>query len=1062
MEHSSEEDSDISESEMLKYEDKSYKKLKSGNHSVKISDEAFTCPYCPKKRKQEYLYKDLLQHASGVGNSTSNKRSAKEKANHLALAKYLEKDLRDAGSPSKPVNEGDPLTGCSHDEKFVWPWTGIVVNIPTRRAEDGRSVGESGSKLRDELIRRGFNPTRVHPLWNFRGHSGCAVVEFHKDWPGLHNAMSFEKAYEADHYGKKDWYASNQEKSGLYAWVARSDDYNLKNIIGDHLRKIGDLKTISEMMEEEARKQNLLVSNLTNMIEVKDKHLEEMKERFTETSNSVEKLMEEKDRLLQSYNEEIKKIQLSARDHFQRIFTDHEKLKLQLESQKKELELRGEELEKRETQNENDRKILAEEIEKKADENVRKLAEDQKKQKEDLHNRIIQLEKQLDAKQALALEIERLKGSLNVMKHMGDDGDIEVLQKMETVLKDLREKEGELDDLEALNQTLIIRERKSNDELQDARKELINALKELSGRAHIGLKRMGELDNKPFLEVMNRKYNEEEAEERASELCSLWEEYLKDPDWHPFKVITAEGKHKEIINEEDEKLKGLKKEMGEEVYIAVTTALVEINEYNPSGSSPQGRHRLKEMNFFICSNGALYLETGESEIDQFAPLQRGGEFCTIVFYPLRWVELKSFSSAVKTITRTIKWVNNCEEEMKNVSQLTSLKQGIDHKNQQLFKMEHKLNEDNAMICKQSARVDMDDQRYEEELTKVSQLASLKQEIDSKNQQLSEMEQKLDDTSAVARKLVIGLMEKLMKSDRRSSEFEHMYYEYEKMYHERSATVEQLMNEKRKLKEEYIEEIRKEKSINIKLKMYQKKELEQRTKELDECKAQNDLERRRLMDEIEELKRKLQNQNPSEGASNLKAQISALTNQLKEKTEELEESQNLNNVLTVKELTTRKELHDARKESISGLLDMLNNRSTLLVKRMGEINRKAFDDMCSEKYSNGDWQEISAELCSLWERYLGDSNWHPFKRVKNGGIWQEIIDDEDEKLKELKNDHAEVYEVVTNALLELNEYNPSSRYPVPEVWNKKERRRATLKEIIQYLFSKSKRPKRKRS
>ncbi|KAH9766713.1 protein involved in de novo 2 [Citrus sinensis] len=971
MEHSSEEDSDISESEMLKYEDKSYKKLKSGNHSVKISDEAFTCPYCPKKRKQEYLYKDLLQHASGVGNSTSNKRSAKEKANHLALAKYLEKDLRDAGSPSKPVNEGDPLTGCSHDEKFVWPWTGIVVNIPTRRAEDGRSVGESGSKLRDELIRRGFNPTRVHPLWNFRGHSGCAVVEFHKDWPGLHNAMSFEKAYEADHYGKKDWYASNQEKSGLYAWVARSDDYNLKNIIGDHLRKIGDLKTISEMMEEEARKQNLLVSNLTNMIEVKDKHLEEMKERFTETSNSVEKLMEEKDRLLQSYNEEIKKIQLSARDHFQRIFTDHEKLKLQLESQKKELELRGEELEKRETQNENDRKILAEEIEKKADENVRKLAEDQKKQKEDLHNRIIQLEKQLDAKQALALEIERLKGSLNVMKHMGDDGDIEVLQKMETVLKDLREKEGELDDLEALNQTLIIRERKSNDELQDARKELINALKELSGRAHIGLKRMGELDNKPFLEVMNRKYNEEEAEERASELCSLWEEYLKDPDWHPFKVITAEGKHKEIINEEDEKLKGLKKEMGEEVYIAVTTALVEINEYNPSGSSPQGRHRLKEMNFFICSNGALYLETGEMNRSRGQVLRMG------------------FIQLVRT--------KDCEEEMKNVSQLTSLKQGIDHKNQQLFKMEHKLNEDNAMICKQSARVDMDDQRYEEELTKVSQLASLKQEIDSKNQQLSEMEQKLDDTSAVARKLVIGLMEKLMKSDRRSSEFEHMYYEYEKMYHERSATVEQLMNEKRKLKEEYIEEIRKEKSINIKLKMYQKKELEQRTKELDECKAQNDLERRRLMDEIEE-----------------------------------------------------------------GLLDMLNNRSTLLVKRMGEINRKAFDDMCSEKYSNGDWQEISAELCSLWERYLGDSNWHPFKRVKNGGIWQEIIDDEDEKLKELKNDHAEVYEVVTNALLELNEYNPSSRYPVPEVWNKKERRRATLKEIIQYLFSKSKRPKRKRS
>lgn len=35
-------------------------------------------------------------------------------------------------------------------------------------------------------------------------------------------------------------------------------------------------------------------------------------------------------------------------------------------------------------------------------------------------------------------------------------------------------------------------------------------------------------------------------------------------------------------------------------------------------------------------------------------------------------------------------------------------------------------------------------------------------------------------------------------------------------------------------------------------MCQKEELEQRTKELEDCKAQNDLERRGLMDEIEEV------------------------------------------------------------------------------------------------------------------------------------------------------------------------------------------------------------------
>ena len=96
------------------------------------------------------------------------------------------------------------------------------------------------------------------------------------------------------------------------------------------------------------------------------------------------------------------------------------------------------------------------------------------RQKEELHKRIIRLEKQLDAKQALELEIERLRGALNVMKHMEDDGDVEVLRKMDVIIKSLREKEGELNDLEALNQTLIVRERKSNDELQEARKELIN------------------------------------------------------------------------------------------------------------------------------------------------------------------------------------------------------------------------------------------------------------------------------------------------------------------------------------------------------------------------------------------------------------------------------------------------------------------------------------------------------------------------------------------------------------------------------------------------------------
>lgn len=75
--------------------------------------------------------------------------------------------------------------------------------------------------------------------------------------------------------------------------------------------------------------------------------------------------------------------------------------------------------------------------------------------------------------------------------------------------------------------------------------------------------------------------------------------------------------------------------------------------------------------------------------------------------------------------------------------------------------------------------------------------------------------------------------------------------------------------------------------------------------------------------------------------------------------------------------------------------------------------------------------------------------------------QEIIDAEDEKLKRLKNDFGnEVYEAVTTALMEMNEYNPSGRYAVPELWNCKLNRRAKLKEGVSHIVGLLKRQKSK--
>jgi hypothetical protein len=70
--------------------------------------------------------------------------------------------------------------------------------------------------------------------------------------------------------------------------------------------------------------------------------------------------------------------------------------------------------------------------------------------------------------------------------------------------------------------------------------------------ATISVKSMGELDMKPFVEAPERKFsndaNMKAASKRklkASEWCAKWDEYLRDPSWHPFKIeIDKEGNSK--------------------------------------------------------------------------------------------------------------------------------------------------------------------------------------------------------------------------------------------------------------------------------------------------------------------------------------------------------------------------------------------------------------------------------------------------------------------------------------------------------------------------------------
>ncbi|CAK7325914.1 unnamed protein product [Dovyalis caffra] len=665
MSHRSQE-SDIRESEFREYEERHYKDLKKERIRVRVSGSVYRCPYC---HGRDYHLRELLRHASDLGRG-SRSGTLKEEARHLALARYIQRhlDVEDRSEPSSKrptesqspaVNDHDkeqpfvpsvkrPTAESSaahnHDKEqlfvptakrpitqyhtvrnrdmeplFVWPWMGVVANIQTEM-KDGRRVGESGSKLKDELARKGFDPVRVHPLWNRFGHSGFAVVEFKKDWDGFNNAIMFEKDFDSNHCGKKEYTKTAVMDRGrkLYGWIAREDDYKAGGLIGDHLRKTGDLKSVDGKQAEDQRKDAKLVSNLQSTLERKHDCLREMESKYHETSASLNKVMDQKEVMVKSYNEEIRKMQQNERERFEKISAEHEKVTRQLLARREELEQHEKQLQQREVQNENERLKLHHEKkmneratleQKRADESVLRLADEQKREKEKLHKKIIDLEKKLDAKQALELEIECMKNSLQVMQHMGEDEDLDVKKKMDTVREELKEKEEELEGLEQLNQALIIKERKSNDELQDARKELISYFGQFETCTSIGVKRMGDLDSKPFLVASKRKFLDEEADEKTLELCSLWEDRLRDPSWHPFKVIVdKEGNSKEIINEYDENLRSLKSDYGDEVYNAVITALSEMNEYNPSGRyTIQELWNFKEERKATLSEGVMHI-----------------------------------------------------------------------------------------------------------------------------------------------------------------------------------------------------------------------------------------------------------------------------------------------------------------------------------------------------------------------------------------------------------------------------------------------------------------------
>uniref|UniRef100_A0ACD5TSP0 Uncharacterized protein n=1 Tax=Avena sativa TaxID=4498 RepID=A0ACD5TSP0_AVESA len=149
---------------------------------------------------------------------------------------------------------------------------------------------------------------------------------------------------------------------------------------------------------------------------------------------------------------------------------------------------------------------------------------------------------------------------------------------------------------------------------------------------------------------------------------------------------------------------------------------------------------------------------------------------------------------------------------------------------------------------------------------------------------------------------------------------------------------------------------------------------------------------------------------------------------------------------------RKELQDIRKAVIDSFLKyrLISKESSVIgIKMMGYLDEAPFKYDCMRKYGNeGYWKAKASMLLSVWQDELKNPSWRPFKTVEVDGKTQVVVDEGDAKLMQLKDEYGgSVYSVVKVAVTELRDYNMAEGYPVPELWNFGERRKATVVEAL---------------
>ncbi|KMZ63536.1 hypothetical protein ZOSMA_3G00110 [Zostera marina] len=223
-----------------------------------------------------------------------------------------------------------PTRNENEEAQYVWPWVEILANIPIELS-DGCKVMEAMSN---------FNPSHVHCL--SQSNARYAMLKFENDWTGFKDAMMFECHFEATLLGRKDWIEREEHgEPKLYGWLAHAEDYDSIDLLWEHPRQNGSLKTISEIENEDAKDTGMILENLNNQINAKNEDLHIWESKCSETTFSINKLIGEQDKLHENYNKEMLNLEWTARDHARSVFRENGQLRAELDKKIKEVELQN-------------------------------------------------------------------------------------------------------------------------------------------------------------------------------------------------------------------------------------------------------------------------------------------------------------------------------------------------------------------------------------------------------------------------------------------------------------------------------------------------------------------------------------------------------------------------------------------------------------------------------------------------------------------------------------------------------------------------------------------------